>query len=177
MADMVALDLFWRHKKAAGKSDGTRDIHDWLCENGRFGQKTKAGYYDYDQNRRPFPNAEVDAQIIAISERLGHVRSAFSDEQILHTCMFPLVNEGFKVLEEGFATRPSDIDVVFCFGYGFPESVGGPMHWADGLGLATVRTTLLGLGHQPAALLDECVAAEMGLSEYWAGRSGAHATL
>ena len=177
MADMVALDLFWRHKKAAGKSDGTRDIHDWLCENGRFGQKTKAGYYDYDENRKPFPNAEVDAQIVRISERVGHERKTYSDDQILHECMFPLVNEGFKILDEGFATRPSDIDVVFCFGYGFPERVGGPMHWADGIGLTTVRTTLLKLGHQPSALLDECVATGVGLADFWAQKTGIRATL
>ena len=174
-ADMVALDLFWRHKKEAGKSDPTSDIVDWLCEKGRFGQKTRAGYYDYDDMRRPHPNATVDQQILQISRHLGIERRTFTDQEIVFHMLGPLVNEGFNILhvseplppprgapshlleQEGIAARPGDIDVVYCYGYGFPEQSGGPMHWAERFGLCALRTELLKLGLVPSPLFDECV--------------------
>jgi 3-hydroxyacyl-CoA dehydrogenase len=106
---------------------------------GRFGQKTSAGWYRYEPGRRDaFPDPLVDELIVSASREMGIARRKISGEEMVERCMLALVNEGAKILEEGIALRASDIDVVYLTGYGFPPFRGGPMHYADSLGLYTV---------------------------------------
>ena len=112
---------------------------DLLCEKGRFGQKTGAGWYDYVAGKRDaIPNAEVVAMIEAHRKNLGITPRKISDEEIVQRLVFALVNEAAHILEEGIANKASDIDVVYSFGYGFPAHRGGPMNYADELGLFNV---------------------------------------
>jgi 3-hydroxyacyl-CoA dehydrogenase len=140
MNDMVGLDLGWRARKMmGGTNEVTARIPDELCELGRYGQKNGKGYYQYAEgDRTPRPDPEADAVIAQVSEDLGYTRRDFSDDEILKRCMYPLVNIGAKLLEEGHALRAGDIDTVYVNGYGFPTYVGGPMWFADTQGLDNV---------------------------------------
>ena len=140
MNDMVGLDLGWRARKMMGGSNEvTARIPDELCELGRYGQKNGKGYYQYAEgDRTPRPDPEADAVIAKVSEDLGYSRRDFTDDEILKRCMYPLVNIGAKLLEEGHALRAGDIDTVYVNGYGFPTYVGGPMWFADTQGLDNV---------------------------------------
>jgi 3-hydroxyacyl-CoA dehydrogenase len=132
----------------------------------RRGQKTGAGYYNYDpQTRAKSPEPMVEALIKEFSEKMGKTRRAFSDEEILQRCIFPMINEGAKILEEGISYRPSDIDVVWVNGYGWPVYRGGPMFYADAIGLDKVLAVLREFEQRdrddfwkPAALLEQLVA-------------------
>jgi 3-hydroxyacyl-CoA dehydrogenase len=140
MADMVGLDLGWRARKMMGGSNEvTARIPDALCELDRYGQKNGKGYYQYDEgDRTPRPDSIADDVIEKVSIDSGYMRREFSDDEILKRCIYPLVNIGAKLLEEGHALRASDIDTVYVNGYGFPSYVGGPMWYADTRGLDTV---------------------------------------
>ena len=140
MNDMVGLDLGWRARKMMGGSNEvTARVPDELCELGRYGQKNGKGFYQYAEgDRTPRPDPEADAVISKVSADLGYTRRDFSDDEILKRCMYPLVNIGAKLLEEGHALRASDIDTVYVNGYGFPAYVGGPMWFADAQGLDNV---------------------------------------
>ena len=140
MNDMVGLDLGWRARKMmGGTNEVTARIPDELCELDRYGQKNGKGYYQYAEgDRTPRPDPEADAVIAKVSEDLGYARRDFSDDEILKRCMYPLVNIGAKLLEEGHALRAGDIDTVYVNGYGFPTYVGGPMWFADTQGLDNV---------------------------------------
>ena len=106
---------------------------------GRFGQKTGAGFYRYAQgDRTPIPDPVVQDVIEQCAREAGIVRRAIGDDEIVERTMYALVNEGAKVLDEGIAQRASDIDLIYANGYGFPKSRGGPMHWADTVGLPKV---------------------------------------
>ena len=138
--DLAGLDISWRIRKrlAATRPKGLRysPIADRLCEMGRLGQKTGAGWYRYEKgSRTPVPDPEVDALVKSVSAELGVTRRDITDEEIVERCLGALVNEGALILEEGLAARPSDIDVIWVHGYGFPRHRGGPMHWADQSGL------------------------------------------
>ena len=170
MIDLVGLDLHWREKKRAGNSDPHNNVTDALCEADRLGQKVGKGYYQYDENRRPVPDPEVEKIILQVSHNRGIKRRSFTDEEILERLFFPLINEGFKILEEGFAQRPSDIDVVYCYGYGFPRYRGGPMQYADEVGLDLIAQSLIKMGYQPAQLLIEA-AAKGSLTRLWKGKT------
>jgi 3-hydroxyacyl-CoA dehydrogenase len=137
MADLAGLDLGW--DKAASASATVRDR---LCEAGRYGQKTSAGFYDYDERRRPAPSALVADLIKDHAATSGIDQRDISDEEILDRCVLPMINEGAKILEEGIAMRASDIDVVYVYGYGWPVYRGGPMHYANSLGLDKVLAKL-----------------------------------
>ncbi|MBT5797885.1 MAG: 3-hydroxyacyl-CoA dehydrogenase, partial [Porticoccaceae bacterium] len=137
MADLAGLDLGW--DKAASASATVRDR---LCEAGRYGQKTSAGFYDYDERRRPAPSALVADLIKDHAATSGVDQRDISDEEILDRCVLPMINEGAKILEEGIAMRASDIDVVYVYGYGWPVYRGGPMHYANSLGLDKVLAKL-----------------------------------
>ena len=165
MGDLAGLDVGWRVRKhrremgtLKGRYPGT--IPDRLCEMGRFGQKTSAGYYRYEAgSRTPVPDPEVEALIAQVAQELGVTRRAVSDEEILARCLYAMINEAAKILEEGIALRPSDVDIIWINGYGFPSYRGGPMHYADSIGLKTVREGLLGFQRehgdvwQPSPLL------------------------
>ena len=140
MADMVGLDLGWRARKMMGGSnDVTARIPDELCELDRYGQKNGKGYYQYKEgDRKPLPDPIADDVIARVREELGYATKVFSDEEVLKRCIYPLVNIGAKLLEEGHALRAGDIDTVYVNGYGFPAYVGGPMWFADVQGLDNV---------------------------------------
>jgi 3-hydroxyacyl-CoA dehydrogenase len=124
-------------------------VADRLVAEGRFGQKTRGGYYRYEQgSREPLPDPAVDALIEAEAARLGVPRRAVTDAEIVERCMLPLVNEASRILEEGNALRPGDVDVVWVHGYGFPRYRGGPMRYADELGLPSVLASIERLGAQ-----------------------------
>ena len=146
MGDLAGNDVGWRIRQAAGKPTNRRyaaTVADTLCEQGRFGQKTGKGWYRYEAgDRTPHPDPEVEAIILETASALGVERRAISDEEILERCLYPLVNEGAKILDEGIALRASDIDVVWMHGYGFPRHRGGPMFWADTVGLTTIAAAM-----------------------------------
>jgi 3-hydroxyacyl-CoA dehydrogenase len=140
MADMAGLDVGWRIRKGRGERNA---IEDALCEAGHYGQKTGKGYFRYDAgSRTPIPDPEVEKIILETSARLGVNRRPVAQEEIVERMIFPMINEGARILEEGIATRPGDIDVIWVYGYGWPVWRGGPMYYADRLGLAHIRDRL-----------------------------------
>ena len=157
MGDLAGLDVGWRIRKGRGER---ALIADRLCELGRFGQKTGAGYYRYEgSDRTPIPEPVVEKIILEVSREQSVQRRPISDQEILERLLYPMVNEGAKILEEKLAIRASDIDVIWVYGYGWPVYRGGPMFWADQVGLKAIKTRMLEMQHrhgdvwQPAALL------------------------
>jgi 3-hydroxyacyl-CoA dehydrogenase len=140
MGDLAGLDVGWRNRKALG----TRaEIADTLCEMGRFGQKTGRGFYVYEAgSRAPLHDPEVEAIIVAAAKRLGKERREIGKQEIVERLVFPMINEGARILNEGIAYRASDIDVIWVYGYGWPVWRGGPMFYADQLGLVHIRDRL-----------------------------------
>lgn len=140
MSDMAGMDVGWLSRKDRGIK---WEIADALCEAGRFGQKTGKGWYKYELgSRTPIPDQEVERLIDATLTRLGCKRRAISDQEILERLNYPMVNEGARILDEGIAARPGDIDVVWLHGYGWPIYRGGPMYWADQVGLKHIAERL-----------------------------------
>ena len=137
MVDLAGADIGWHRDPQRIET-----IRDALCAQGRWGQKTRAGFYDYDEKRRPTPSPVVDAIIEQFRARAGITPRAISDEEIEVRTLYTVVNEGAKILEEGIAQRASDIDVVWIYGYGWPRHKGGPMFWAGQTGLATIVDAL-----------------------------------
>ena len=159
MSDLAGLDVGWRIRKGRGVK---APVADRICELGRFGQKTGAGYFKYEKgDRTPIPDLEVEKVIVDVATSMGITRRAISDEEILQRLLYPMVNEGAKLLDEKIAIRPSDVDVIWVYGYGWPVYRGGPMFWADSIGLKALRDQLLEFKKQsgdtfwtPAPLLD-----------------------
>ena len=150
MSDLAGNDVGWRIRQGKKEKEKrnvryTGYVADAICELGRFGQKTGAGYYKYNlPDRTPVPDPEVEKIIEETSKKLGITRRAFTDQEILERCFYPMVNEGAKILEEGMAQRSLDIDVIWVNGYGWPVYRGGPMWWADNVvGLKTIHDALL----------------------------------
>ena len=139
MSDMAGLDIGYMNRQSMGRENYETKAYDWtdrVVESGRKGLKVGAGVYDYDEgSRTPKPSADVMTIIEEESAKLGIERSSKSDEEIVERSFFAMINEGAKILGEGMAYRASDIDVVYANGYGFPPYRGGPMHYADSLGL------------------------------------------
>jgi len=133
--DLAGLDIGYTARKALSdeqKGDPkTYRVPDLLVEAGRLGQKSGAGFYSYDESRKPQSDAVVDDIILSAAADLGIERRKISDDEIVDRLISALVDEGRKILEEGIAQRSSDIDVVYVYGYGFPASRGGPMFYAD----------------------------------------------
>jgi 3-hydroxyacyl-CoA dehydrogenase len=157
MSDLAGLDVGWRIRKRQAatrpKDERYSAISDKLCEQGRFGQKTGVGFYKYEAgNRTPIPDPEVEALIVAESKACGIPRREISDQEILERCIYPLINEGARILEEGIALRASDIDVIYIYGYGFPVYRGGPMFYADTVGLDVVYKAVCGYHEQHGLL-------------------------
>ncbi|WP_050386530.1 3-hydroxyacyl-CoA dehydrogenase NAD-binding domain-containing protein [Bradyrhizobium pachyrhizi] len=140
MGDLAGLDIGWRSRKDSGE---VSPIDDALCEAGRFGQKTGAGYYRYEPgSRTPIPDPDVEKLIVDTSRKLNVTRRAFSDEEIHERLIYPMINEGVRILEEGIAERASDIDLVWIHGFAWPIQTGGPMHLAERVGLTRVAERL-----------------------------------
>jgi 3-hydroxyacyl-CoA dehydrogenase len=162
MSDLAGLDVSWRIRRETGQ---TQPIADRLCELGRFGQKTGAGYYRYGPDgRTPYADQEVAAIVEEEGLKRHGSRRALGAEEIVERCMLSLVNEGAKILEEGIALRASDIDVTYVHGYSFPVYRGGPMFWADQMGLDKALETIRGYHEtgqevfEPAPLIERLVA-------------------
>ncbi|MFT3728878.1 MAG: 3-hydroxyacyl-CoA dehydrogenase NAD-binding domain-containing protein [Terricaulis sp.] len=160
MSDLAGLDIGWVKEKSHGAT-----IRDALCELDRRGQKTGAGYYDYDENRNAKPSPITEDIIRGFISKSGRNARTIPDEEILERCIYPMINEGVKILEEGKAIRASDIDVVWVNGYGWPVYRGGPMFYGDLIGgptkvLAKMKAfqATLGDDFKPAALLEKLAA-------------------
>jgi 3-hydroxyacyl-CoA dehydrogenase len=142
MADMAGLDVGYKvreERRKAGKIEPRESLWiDRIVEMGRHGQKTKAGIYRYEDGRTPLPDPEIERLIAQCARDAGIAQRQISDQEILERCLYPMVNEGAKILEEGIAARALDIDIIWINGYGFPAYRGGPMFWADEIGLKTV---------------------------------------
>lgn len=147
MGDMAGLDVGWRNRKAKFDQLTEREkkcnILDKICEMGRYGQKTGAGFYKYDENRKATPDPLIEELIINHSKEVGIERREISDQEIIERAIYSMINEGAKILEEGIAARPLDIDVVWIYGYGFPVYRGGPMFYADLVGLDKIYEAIL----------------------------------
>jgi 3-hydroxyacyl-CoA dehydrogenase len=181
MSDLAGLDISWSSRK---RQAATRPAHlryskvaDRLCELGRFGQKTGAGFYKYEAgSRTPVPDPLVNDIIEQCAKEAGIERRAISDEEIVERCIYALVNEGAKVLEEGIAQRSSDIDLIYVNGYGFPAWRGGPMFYADTVGLSKVYERICEFHRQqgelwtPAPLLKRLVDRRQDAQGLRAGR-------
>ena len=141
-ADLAGLDIGWRIRKEHRhlQKRGARQpiAEDRLCEMGRFGQKTRAGWYRYDENRRAISDPEIASRIQRWAKEAGIPQRQISADEIVDRCILALVNEGAKVLEEGYASRAVDIDIIYVNGYGFPSYRGGPMWYADTVGLKKI---------------------------------------
>jgi 3-hydroxyacyl-CoA dehydrogenase len=166
MSDLAGLDIGW--SKATSSSSTIREI---LCEMDRRGQKTGAGFYDYDDARNAKPSPLVEKIILDFAAKKGVNRRTISDDEILERCIYPMINEGAKILDEGKAQRASDIDVVWINGYGWPVYRGGPMFYADLIGPDKVLATLerfeatMGAEFKPAPLLERVVAEKKRLQD------------
>ena len=142
VGDLAGLDVGWRIRKECRhlEKPGVRQpfAEDRLCEMGRYGQKTGKGWYQYDENRRPSVDPEVTALVRKWSADAGVPQRKISADEIVDRCIYALVNEGARILEEGYALRAVDIDIIYLNGYGFPAYRGGPMWYADTVGLQKV---------------------------------------
>ena len=159
MSDLAGLDIGWVKENSKGAT-----VREVLCEADRRGQKTGAGYYDYDENRNAKPSPFTEQVIKDFAAKSGVNSRVISDEEILERCIYPMINEGAKILEEKKAIRASDIDVIWQNGYGWPVYNGGPMWYGDHIGLDKVLAKMkafqatLGDDFKPAALLEKLVA-------------------
>jgi len=187
VSDLSGNDIGYRRREELGLVEkpfsgvlgdyNSSFVNDGLVKNfNRLGLKTGKGWYDYEEGqRKPIPSKQVEEFIVACSKERGITRRKIGDEEILERTMYPFVNEGFKIIEEGIALRPSDVDVVFVFGYGFPAYRGGPLFWADLVGLAKIRDALLKYSSQypnaphfkPSKLLNELADKKTTLAKYW----------
>lgn len=166
--DLVGLDLGWSKKTSTGSA-----IAEKLCERGRMGMKSGAGYFLYKPNSRtPQPDPEVDRLIAELSQKQGIERRIITEEEILHRCIYSVINEGAKILDDGIVSRPSDLDVIWVNGYGWPRYLGGPMFYADAIGLENVLDVLkkfhtqFGEDWKPAPLIEKLAASGKGFRDY-----------
>lgn len=157
MSDLAGLDLGWDAEKSNSET-----LRDCMCEADRRGQKNGAGFYDYDENRVRTPSPVAEEIIKGFAARSGIQSRDISEEEILERCVYPMINEGAKILEEGIAIRASDIDVVWVYGYGWPVYRGGPMHYANSVGLDKIVSKM---GEYYAATGDETFVPSQLLSD------------
>jgi len=137
MSDLAGLDIGWN--KETSRSETIRDI---LCENGRFGQKSGKGFYIYDENRNKLPDNDVEKIIHEFADNKQIKRREIEKDEILKRCLYPMINEGFKILDEGMAIRASDIDIIWINGYGWPIYEGGPMFYGNLIGYDKILSWL-----------------------------------
>ena len=179
--DMAGVDIAWRVRQELNQfsEPGARKplVADKLCEMGRFGQKTGGGWYRYGDDRKPLPDPDVLALIEETTTAAGIRRRSFTTDEIIERTIYALINEGARVLEEGVALRAADIDTVYVSGYGFPAYRGGPMFYADRVGLATIHDRVVALHREhgqrwaPAPLLARLAGEGSSFKEWDASRS------
>ncbi|OYX06289.1 MAG: 3-hydroxyacyl-CoA dehydrogenase [Caulobacter vibrioides] len=166
MSDLAGLDIGWDPAKTSSST-----VREVLCEMDRRGQKNGKGFYDYDENRNAKPSPVVEEVIRDFAEKRQIQRREITDQEILERCLYPMVNEGAKILEEGKAIRASDIDIVWINGYGWPVYSGGPMFWGELVGLDKVLAKMkqfhaeFGDDFKPSALLERLVAEGKGFKD------------
>jgi 3-hydroxyacyl-CoA dehydrogenase len=183
--DLAGLDVGWRIRKenpqVFKEANRKAFIEDRLCEMGRFGQKTGAGWYKYDVKRQAASDPEIAATIRKWSAEAGIQQRQISNQEIVDRLLYTLVNEGARILEEGYALRAVDIDTIYLNGYGFPAYRGGPMWYADRVGLKNVLTRIqefrdrIGNWWEPAPLLKRLATEGKTFAEYTAKQGGAAA--
>lgn len=161
MADLAGLDLGWN--AAASHGETLRDV---FCEAGRRGQKTKAGFYDYDAARKASPSSAAEKLIKDFRAKKNITPHTIGEDEIRERLLLPMINEGAKILADGKASRASDIDIVWLNGYGWPAYRGGPMFYADSIGLDAVIAGLKTYGITPAPLLEQLAASGKRISDY-----------
>jgi 3-hydroxyacyl-CoA dehydrogenase len=176
VGDLAGLDVGWRIRKEFKhlEKPGVRQplAEDRLCEMGRFGQKTGAGWYKYDENRRPIFDPTVEENVRKWAAETGVKQHAISKEEIVDRLIYALVNEGARILEEGYALRAVDIDIIYLTGYGFPAHRGGPMWYADTVGLKKVYDRICEFHKQhgelwePAPLLKRLAEEGKGFADF-----------
>jgi 3-hydroxyacyl-CoA dehydrogenase len=179
--DLAGLDVGWRIRKEHRhlQKPGVRQpfAEDKLCELGRFGQKTMAGWYKYDENRNGSADPELATLIRAAAKDAGITQREISEREIVERCIYTLVNEGARILEEGYALRAVDIDIIYVHGYGFPAYRGGPMWYADTVGLKDVYERIRefqrerGSWWAPAPLLKRLAGQDKTFAEYSSSQS------
>ena len=160
MWDLAGLDLGWVKEESHGET-----LRDLLNEAGRKGQKTGGGYYDYDAARKATPSPVAEKLLTDLWAKKGITPRKIPEQEILERSLYPMINEGAKILEEGKASRASDIDIVWLYGYGFPAWRGGPMFYADSIGLDTVLAGVRKYGWPASALLEKLVAEKKKFSD------------
>jgi 3-hydroxyacyl-CoA dehydrogenase len=181
--DLAGLDVGWRirqeHRHLQPPDVRQPFVEDRLCELGRFGQKTGSGWYKYDEQRRATADPEVAALMREWSTQAGIPQRDISAEEIVDRCIYALVNEGARILEQGYALRATDIDIIYLCGYGFPAYRGGPMWYADRVGLDKVYDRVcefhgqFGRHWEPAPLLKQLAAQKKTFSDFQSGRGPA----
>ncbi len=167
LRDLIGMDVGWNPKTSSSST-----IQEIMCEAGRLGQKSGSGFYKYEVgNRTPIPDPEALQMISDFAAKQGYDKREISDDEIKKRCIYSLINEGAKILEEGIAVRPSDIDIIWINGYGWPVYLGGPMFYADLIGLDQVLETLkeyegrFGEVWKPAALIEKLVGEGKGFKD------------
>jgi 3-hydroxyacyl-CoA dehydrogenase len=178
--DLAGLDVGWRIRKEychLQNSDVRQPFaEDKLCKLGRFGQKTGAGWYKYDEHRRAESDPAVPVLLKEWTEKAGIPQRTISPDEIVDRCIYALVNEGARILEQGYAPRATDIDIIYLYGYGFPSYRGGPMWYADRVGLDKVYDRVcefhrqFGVLWEPAPLLKQLAAQGKTFSDFQTGR-------
>ena len=164
MSDLAGLDIGWNKENSRGET-----IREKLCENDRFGQKSGKGFYIYDENRKKSPDPEVEELIISFAQEKQIKRRSISKEEIIERCLYPMINEGFKILEEGMAIRASDIDIIWINGYGWPVYEGGPMFYGNLIGFEKILEWLkkmeeeYGNDFTPSPYLERVVAEKINI--------------
>jgi len=161
MADLAGLDLGWNAATSHGET-----LRDVFCEAGRRGQKTKAGFYDYDTGRKASPSSVAEKLIEDFRAKKNVTPRAIREDEIRERLLLPMIDEGAKILMEGKASRASDIDIVWLYGYGWPAYRGGPMFYADSIGLDVVIADLKKYGYTPAPLLEQLAAKGQRISDF-----------
>ena len=177
--DLAGLDVGWRIRKEYRhlQDPNVRQpfAEDKLCELGRFGQKTGAGWYKYDQQRRAESDPTVPALLKEWTEKAGIPQRVISSDEIVDRCLYAMVNEGARILDEGYALRATDIDIIYLYGYGFPSYRGGPMWYADRVGLDKVHNRVcefhrqFGVLWEPAPLLEQLASEGKTFSDFRKG--------
>ena len=166
MGDLVGIDLACREREREGKADPKNNLADYLYSNGNYGMKTGKGVYCYDEKRRATPNPEANAFLESYWKRNNIQKLQLTADEVAERIYFPVINEGFRILEDGIVSKASDIDIAIVYGYNFPRYRGGPMKYAEQVGLKHVVKVLTELGETPCPLLAKMASERISLNKW-----------